>query len=82
MESCLALTGDVQRKAEWCVHSFLLELEDSARARIMETAAQELSGSIMMRLLTSAPFQPSTWRLVDGLGPDVAAQYWKEVWPS
>jgi hypothetical protein len=35
-----------------------------------------------MRLLVCAPFQASTWRLLDGYGEDIRVGYWKDVLPS
>lgn len=79
---CLSLGGDLRSKAEWCLQGFLLVIGDDSRAEVLQTAAEELPAEERKRLFVCAPFQASTWRLLDGYGEDIRAGYWKDVFPS
>ncbi|MCF8004463.1 MAG: HigA family addiction module antidote protein [Chromatiaceae bacterium] len=79
---CLSLTGDLKNKGEWCAQGFLLSVEDDERVSILQAAAEGLSTAKQTRLLVCAPFQQSTWRLLDERGADVCDGYWKDVFPS
>ncbi|MGC6584108.1 HigA family addiction module antitoxin [Paenibacillus sp. Dod16] len=79
---CLSLEGDLRSKAEWCLQGFLLAIEDDSRVEVLQTAAQELPPDELNRLFVNAPFQASTWRLLDGYGEDIHVGYWKDVFPS
>lgn len=80
---CLSLGGDLRNKAVWCLQGFLLAIEDdSRRTEVLQAAAEGLPAEECKRLFVCAPFQASTWRLVDGYGEDIRAGYWKDVDPS
>lgn len=79
---CLALDGDLKSKAECCLQGFLLAIGDDSRADILHAAAEGLSPEDLKRLFVSAPFRDSTWRLLDGLGENIRAGYWKDVSPT
>ncbi|RIV26129.1 addiction module antidote protein, HigA family [Alicyclobacillaceae bacterium I2511] len=79
---CLSLDGDLRSNAEWCVQGFVLAIEGEARAEILRIAAQGLPSEDRIRLFVCAPFQESTWRLVDEYGEDIRTGYWKNVFPS
>ena len=79
---CLSLADDLRSKAQWCVQGFLFAVEDDRRTAILQAAAEGLSAAEETRLLACAPFQESTWRLVDGYGDDIRAAYWNDVFPS
>lgn len=80
---CLSLEGDLRSKAELCLRGFLLAIEDdSRRAEVLQAAAEGLHAEERKRLFVYAPFQGSTWRLLDGYGEDICAGYWKDVFPS
>ncbi len=78
---CLSLTGDLRGNAESCVKGFLsfVELED--RAEILQAAAKELSDDEQVHLFISAPFEKSSWRLLEQYGAVIRAAYWKNVFP-
>jgi hypothetical protein len=78
---CLSLTGDLRSKAEWCVQGFLFAVEDNGRTPILQAAAEGLPAAEQTRLFVCAPFQESTWRLIDGYGDDIRAAYWNDVFP-
>lgn len=80
---CLTLDGDLRSKAEWCLQGFLLAIEDdSRRAEVLQAAAEGLPAKERKRLFVCAPFQASTWHLLDEYGEDITAGYWKDVFPS
>ncbi len=79
---CLSLTGDLRSKGEWCVQGFLFSVEDEDRAPVLRGAAEGLSAPERTRLFVCAPFQQSTWRLLDQYRKDVRDGYWKDVFPS
>lgn len=79
---CLSLDGDFQSKAEQCLQGFLAVIEENACAGVLQAAAKELSAEERVRLFVCAPFQASTWRLLDGYGEDIRAEYWRTVSPS
>ena len=47
--------------------AFLLAIEDDSRAGVLQAAAEGLPAEEHTRLFVCAPFQASTWRLLDGL---------------
>ena len=79
---CLSLDGDFQSKAEQCLQGFLAAIEEDSRAELLQATAKELSAEECVRLFVCAPFQASTWRLLDGYGEDIRAEYWRNVSPS
>lgn len=78
----LSLIGELRSKAEWCVRGFLISVEDDERAAVLQAAAQGLPSSEQTRLFVCAPFQASTWRVLDEYGNDVRTAYWNDVLPS
>lgn len=79
---CLSLEGDLRSKAKWCLRGFLWAIGDDSRAGVLQAAAEELPAEERKRLFVCAPFQGSTWRLLNGYGDDFRAGYWKDVLPS
>ena len=82
IKCCLSLDGDFQSKAEQCLEGFLAAIEENSRAGVLQAAAKKLSAADRVRLFVCAPFQASTWRLLDGYGEDIHAEYWRNVPPS
>ena len=79
---CLSLDGDLRSKAEWCLQGFLWAIEEDSRTGVLRATAEGLSAEDRTRLFVCAPFQASTWRLLDGYGEDIRAGYWNNVFPS
>ena len=79
---CLSLDGDFQSKAEQCLQGFLISIEEDSCTGVLQTTAKELSTGDRVRLFVCAPFQASTWRLLDSYGEDIRAEYWNNVSPS
>lgn len=78
----LAVEGDLRRKAEWCLQGFLSAIADESRDAVLRAATEGLPLEESRRLLTCAPFQASTWRLLDDYDEDIRNGYWREVVPS
>jgi hypothetical protein len=79
---CLSLTGDLRGKAEWCIQGFLFAVEDDDRASVLQAVANGLPVAEQTRLFVCAPFQDSTWRLLDEYDVQVRTAYWKDAFPS
>lgn len=79
---CLSLVGDLKGKAEWCLQGFLGAISEDSRAGVFQAAAHGLPAQECTRLFVCAPFQASTWRLLDGYSEEIRAGYWKDVSPS
>ena len=79
---CLSLDGNMQSKAEQCLQGFLGAIEEDSRAEVLQAAAKKLSEEDRVRLFVCAPFQASTWRLLDDYDEDTRAEYWRNVSPS
>ncbi len=78
---CLFIDGELRSKGEWCLQGFLLAVEDDLRVGVLQFAAEGLSTIELRRLFVCAPFQASTWRLLDDYEGDIRAGYWKDVFP-
>ena len=79
---CLSLDGDFQSKTEQCLQGFLISIEEDSCTGVLQTTAKELSAEERVRLFVCAPFQASTWRLLDDYDEDTRAEYWRNVSPS
>lgn len=82
IRSCLSLDGDLVNKAESCLHGFLRAIDDDLRTEVLQSAVEGPFADECIRLFRCAPFQASTWRLLDGFGEDIRSEYWKSVFPS
>ncbi len=78
---CLSLDGDLRSKAEWCLRCFLLGFENDTRAELLQATAERLPPDERTRLFVCAPFEASTWRLLDDYGEIIRAGYWRDVPP-
>ncbi|MRR07494.1 MAG: addiction module antidote protein, HigA family, partial [Deltaproteobacteria bacterium] len=79
---CLSLGVDLRSKAEWCLQGLFSVIDDNSRADLLRVASKELLSKECIRLFMCAPFQVSTWRLLDDYDEDIRAGYWEEVFPS
>lgn len=82
IRQCLSIDGDLRSKIEWCLQGFILSIEEDLRDELLQVAAHELPFDEQKRLFICAPFQASTWLLLDGFGEEIQKSYWKEVIPS
>ena len=78
----LSLDGDIRSKVEVCLRGFLLAIDDTSRAGVLQAAAKDLPAKECKRLFVCAPFQASTWRLLDSYSEEIRTGYWKDVFPS
>jgi addiction module HigA family antidote len=79
---CLSLEGDLRNKAESCLQGFVLAFEADSLAEVLQAAAEGLPAAERKQLFVCAPFQSSTWRLLDSYGEDIRVGYWKDVFPA
>lgn len=79
---CLSVDRGLRSKAEWCLQGFLSAIADDSRAGVLQAATEELPSKERRRLFVCAPFQASTWRLLDVYSENVRAEYWNNVLPS
>lgn len=79
---CLSFNRGLRSKAEGCLQGFLSLIREDSRAGVLQTVAEELSAEECKRLFACAPFQASTWRILDGYVEDIRTGYWKDVFPS
>lgn len=79
---CLSLEGGSQRKAEWCLQGLFSALAEDSCAELLQSAAEELPVEDRKKLFVCAPFQSSTWRLLDSYGEYLREWYWQNVIPS
>lgn len=79
---CLSLEEELWSKAEWCLQGFLWAIEEDSRAEMLQAAVGGVSAEDLTRLFVCAPFQASTWRLLDSYGEDIRAGYWNNAMPS
>lgn len=56
--------------------------DDVQRKSVLKGVAEGLCGEDTVRLLVLAPFQSTTWKLVDALGEAAQAKYWSDVSPD
>ncbi|WP_419641727.1 hypothetical protein, partial [Thiolapillus sp.] len=81
IQRCLSLDGELQSKAEWCLRGFLSAIGDDVCAEVINMVAKKLSVEESKRLFVCAPFNASTWRLLDDSSEDIRTGYWKDVVP-
>jgi len=79
---CLALSGELRVNAELCLQGFLEALGEEIVAEVVASLADRISKEDLGRVLSCAPFQEFTWRLVDKHGDQARAHYWANVRPT
>ncbi|MGZ9583812.1 hypothetical protein [Paenibacillus marinisediminis] len=82
IRQCLLIDEGIRNKFEWCLQGFLSSVEDDTRAELLQAAAEELCSEERIRLFACAPFQESSWRLLNNYGKGIRTEYWKSVFPS
>lgn len=60
----------------------LVALTPIERESLLSAPLADLDPTETTRLLLLAPFEPSTWRIVDRLPPDLRESYWANVRPN
>ena len=79
---CLCLDGELRNKGESCVQGFIYSVGDDVRKPVLRAAAVGLSAGEKSRLFACAPFEQSTWRLLNEYKEDIRHGYWKSVFPT
>ena len=79
---CLSIDGNHRNRAEWCLQGALSAIADNLLTQVLQTAAEGMTVKEQTRLFVFAPFQASTWRLLDGYDDELREGYWKDVIPS
>ena len=75
------MTGDLERKIDFCIQGFLTSLGDEARDSIFLTVAEGMDTDRIVRLFRCAPFGQDTWRPLDRYDEEIQFRYWQEVVP-
>ena len=78
---CLSLPSEPARNPDACMRGFLSFIHHDEIAAILRNAAKNLSADKQVRLFICAPYEDSTWRLLDEYEEDVRAGYWENVFP-
>ena len=81
LRQCLSITGDLERKIDFCMQGFLTSLEDKVRHMILLAVAKDIDTEQIARLFRCAPFRQDTWHLLDRYSEEVLNRYWQEVLP-
>jgi addiction module HigA family antidote len=82
IQYCLSLDKTFQNKAELCLQGFLIALDEDSRFKVLQETSEGLSTENQKRLFVCAPFQASTWSLLDRYSEEIRTGYWKDVVPS
>ena len=82
LRQCLAVTGPLFVKVEWCLREFLWSVGEEARSSLLSATAANADTDTTARLYRCAPFGRHTWRLLDGYDKNVQGLYWREVVPE
>ena len=62
VRSCLAMTGDLERKLDAGLQGFLQFVDADARTEILSSVAKDAGTDTMVRLFRCSPFGHETWR--------------------
>lgn len=81
LQRCLAIPGDLGRKADACIQGFLWSVEAEERGPILAAVADSVDTDTRIRLFKCAPFAQETWRLLGSYAEEVRTKYWQAVWP-
>ena len=81
LRQCLAMTGDMERKIDFCMQGFLMSVDDEERGAILSAVAKGMDTDRNVRLFRHSPFEQNTWRLLDRYGKETQDRYWQEVFP-
>jgi addiction module HigA family antidote len=79
---CLAAGEPLRDKLDWCLRGFLHEIPNDLRPSIVRAAVEGLTGDSCTRLFVCAPFDTSTWRVLDSYDEGIRKGYWRDVLPS
>ncbi|MCY3784330.1 MAG: HigA family addiction module antitoxin [Chloroflexi bacterium] len=78
---CLFDDSQPSQKTDAFMQGFIWEIHGCDRESILLEVASAATTDQKVRLLTCAPFDNRTWRLLEQYSPDVRDGYWREVPP-
>src|SRR5262249_31774814 len=81
LRQCLSIKGDLQRKADGCIHGFFMSRSAETRGPVLTALTRSGDGDEIVRLFRCAPFGQDTWRLLDRYSNELRERYWREVVP-
>lgn len=82
VNSCVFYVGPVRTKLQWCLRGFVHAMEQSRRAAVLLAAGKDKTDEEWSQLFVCAPFDASTWRLLDGASEGRRRMYWETVMPG
>ena len=82
LRQCLSTAGDIEKRVDDCISSFLLFIGDEKRQEVLSAVIEDADTDRTVRLLRCAPFGRDTWRLLDRYGKAIRERYWRTVSPS
>lgn len=78
---CLSLGHELRQEADSCLRGFLAGLAEDRRVEVLKQVGSNLRPEERIRLLLLAPFQASTWRLLDQADDESREDYWRKIHP-
>ena len=78
---CLSIKGRRRKPYEQCLQGFLFCLREDSEATVLKAACNEVDSEDLERLFACAPFEASTWCLLEDRDANTRASYWKTVIP-
>ena len=81
LRDCLTNNAHLGQKIDAFMQGFIWALDLSERETLLRDVASTATTSQKVRLLSCAPFDDKTWRLLDEQPQDVRDGYWREVTP-
>ncbi|ANU15692.1 hypothetical protein BBI11_00670 [Planococcus maritimus] len=81
IEQCLSINDELKSKTEQCLKGFIYSIEEDLRIEILKATAKDLTDEARKKLFICAPFNESTWRLIEDDNKEIYRFYWQTVLP-
>lgn len=81
LQACLVDHGNLEQKFDLCLRGFLESISGDLLGKLLVRLLAAAGTDDKLRVVKVLPFREVTWRLVDGLGEEIAVRYWMEVFP-
>lgn len=79
---CMALEEKLEPSANECIHGLLMALEEKMRSTVVSGVLKKTrDAASKARLLRCAPFNQTTWSIVEKCGDEVRTLYWQKIRP-
>ncbi|WP_179289786.1 HigA family addiction module antitoxin [Shouchella clausii] len=82
INKCLSVDGELSSKYEWCIQGFLQAVDEVSLHELLNEVSNELPEEKKKILFKCAPFNSSTWQLLEKYGDDFRKGYWNIALPS